>query len=109
MDARRQVPGEADIGSNDGAKNRLALGTDVEQPGTKGKTNPKPGADQRSGLGSRLGDRAVPADSALDQGRVRAADLVPGRDQRIRGPSEEVPELASHFGVGNDHQQRTDD
>ena len=58
VDHRRQVPGEADVRGEDGPEDRLALGTDVEQPGPEGQADTEAGADQRRGLGGGLGDRA---------------------------------------------------
>ena len=48
---------EADVGGYDRAEDGLALSTDVEQAGTEGQPDTKPGADQRSCLRGRLGDR----------------------------------------------------
>src|SRR6476620_8223725 len=109
VDARWQMPAETDVGGYDRAQERLTLSTDVEQSRTEGQPHAETRADQRSCLRSRFGDRAISANGALDQCRVRGADLVPGGDQRIRGPGEEVAELAADLRIGKDHQQCADE
>ena len=57
VEHRRQVQGEPDVRGQDRARDRLALGADVEQAGPEGQPDAEPGADQRRGLGGGLGDR----------------------------------------------------
>ena len=75
MQDHRQA-GEAEGGNGGGkpAHHHLPLGPDIEQPGTKGQADAKPGHHQRDRGGQRLGDGVHRAERALRHGHEAFQD-----------------------------------
>ena len=96
VDARGQVPGEADVAGRQRPEDQLALGADVEQARPERERDAEAGADQRRRAHQRGGERMARPHGAGDQRPVGLADGL----ARLR---EEVP------GVGEEVRQRLDD